>query len=39
MTTIGDELTRVTAIDYATGKVVYDELVKPQGQVTDYKTQ
>jgi hypothetical protein len=39
MTTVGDELTRITAIDYATGKVVYDELVIPEGTVTDYKTQ
>jgi hypothetical protein len=39
MTTKGDELTRATAIDFYTGKVVFDELIKPEGTVTDYKTQ
>ncbi|KAK2461339.1 hypothetical protein APHAL10511_006866 [Amanita phalloides] len=38
LTEDGKELTRVCVIDYYTGKVVYDQLVKPSKPVTDYLT-
>ncbi|KAI0032017.1 hypothetical protein K488DRAFT_50840 [Vararia minispora EC-137] len=34
----GKELTRVCMIDYNTGRVVYDQLVKPAKPITDYLT-
>ncbi|EKM52741.1 uncharacterized protein PHACADRAFT_261348 [Phanerochaete carnosa HHB-10118-sp] len=34
----GKELARVCIIDYASGVVIYDKLVKPQKPVTDYLT-
>lgn len=38
MTEDGKELTRVCMIEYETGTVVYDKLVKPPKPVTDYLT-
>ena len=38
MTEDGKELTRVCMIDYATNKVVYDQLVKPTKPIIDYLT-
>ncbi|WVR04385.1 hypothetical protein IAU60_001387 [Kwoniella sp. DSM 27419] len=35
----GQELARVSIIDYETGKNVFDELVKPPKSVIDYRTQ
>jgi RNA exonuclease 1 len=37
-TTDGKALTRICVIDYGTGKVVYDQLVKPPSPITDYLT-
>ena len=34
----GKALTRVCVIDFDTGKVAYDQLVKPPSQITDYLT-
>ena len=34
----GKALTRVCVIDFDTGKVVYDQLVKPPSPITDYLT-
>jgi RNA exonuclease 1 len=34
----GKELARVSIIDYDTGIVVYDQLVKPSKPITDYLT-
>lgn len=34
----GKELTRVCMIDFATGLVVYDQLVKPAKPILDYLT-
>jgi RNA exonuclease 1 len=38
LTQDGKALTRVCIIDFATDKVVYDQLVKPPSQITDYLT-
>lgn len=38
MTEDGKELTRISVIDYASGIVVYDQLVKPKKPITDYLT-
>lgn len=38
MTEDGKELTRVCIIDYASGIVVYDQLVKPAKPIQDYLT-
>ncbi|TFK84802.1 ribonuclease H-like protein [Polyporus arcularius HHB13444] len=38
MTDAGKQLARVCLIDYASGIVVYDQLVKPNQPVTDYLT-
>jgi RNA exonuclease 1 len=38
LTQDGKALTRVCVIDYATAKVVYDQLVKPPSPITDYLT-
>ncbi|EMD32735.1 hypothetical protein CERSUDRAFT_57931 [Gelatoporia subvermispora B] len=38
LTEDGKELTRVCIIDYATGKVIYDQLVKPLKPIQDYLT-
>ncbi|OCH88140.1 hypothetical protein OBBRIDRAFT_735036 [Obba rivulosa] len=38
LTEDGKELTRVCIIDYATGKVIYDQLVKPSKPIQDYLT-
>ena len=38
MTEDGKELTRVCVIDYTSGIVVYDQLVKPPKPITDYLT-
>lgn len=38
MTEDGKELTRVCMIDYASGIVVYDQLVKPLKPIQDYLT-
>lgn len=38
LTEDGNELARVCVIDYATTKVVYDQLVKPKKPVLDYLT-
>ncbi|PPR07234.1 hypothetical protein CVT24_010171 [Panaeolus cyanescens] len=38
LTEDGKELTRVCLIDYYSGIVVYDQLVKPQKPITDYLT-
>ncbi|KAK8846710.1 hypothetical protein IAR55_005797 [Kwoniella newhampshirensis] len=35
----GQELARVSVIDYETGKNVFDELVKPPKSIIDYRTQ
>jgi len=37
-TTDGKALTRICIIDYGTGKVVYDQFVKPPSPITDYLT-
>ncbi|KAF8905308.1 hypothetical protein CPB85DRAFT_1315585 [Mucidula mucida] len=34
----GKELTRISMIDFESGKVVYDQLVKPTKPITDYLT-
>ncbi|KAF9526559.1 ribonuclease H [Crepidotus variabilis] len=34
----GKELTRVCVIDYTSGKVIYDQLVKPRKPILDYLT-
>ena len=34
----GKELTRVCVIDFATGVVMYDQLVKPAKPILDYLT-
>jgi hypothetical protein len=39
LTEDGQQLTRVSIIDYHTGLLVLDELVKPRSPVTDYRTQ
>ncbi|KAN0141735.1 hypothetical protein V8E53_000197 [Lactarius tabidus] len=38
MTTDGKALTHVCVIDFDTGKVLYDQLVKPPSPITDYLT-
>jgi len=38
LTEDGKELTRVCLIDYFTGEVEYDQLVKPTKPITDYLT-
>ncbi|KAH9958157.1 hypothetical protein BC827DRAFT_1362457 [Russula dissimulans] len=38
LTADGRALTRVCVIDFATSKVVYDQLVKPPSPITDYLT-
>jgi RNA exonuclease 1 len=38
LTADGKALTRVCIIDFATSKVVYDQLVKPPSPITDYLT-
>ncbi|KAF4597919.1 REXO1/REXO3 family protein [Pleurotus pulmonarius] len=38
MTEDGKELTRICIIDYYTGIVIYDQLVKPSKPITDYLT-
>ena len=38
MTEDGKELTRVCIIDYVSGIVVYDQLVKPSKPIQDYLT-
>ncbi|KAH9061888.1 hypothetical protein EDB87DRAFT_383981 [Lactarius vividus] len=38
MTNDGKALTRVCVIDFDSGKVVYDQLVKPPSPITDYLT-
>ncbi|KAI9508061.1 hypothetical protein F5148DRAFT_1284472 [Russula earlei] len=38
LTTDGKALTRVCVIDFATSKVLYDQLVKPPSPITDYLT-
>ena len=38
MTADGKALTRVCVIDFDTGKVAYDQLVKPPSSITDYLT-
>jgi hypothetical protein len=38
MTEDGKELTRVCVIDFASGTVVYDQLVKPAKPIVDYLT-
>ena len=38
MTADGKALTRVCVIDFDTGKVAYDQLVKPPSPITDYLT-
>ncbi|KAA1467017.1 hypothetical protein DENSPDRAFT_767734 [Dentipellis sp. KUC8613] len=38
LTEDGKELARVCLIDFASGKVVYDQLVKPPKPITDYLT-
>jgi RNA exonuclease 1 len=39
LTADGQQLARVSIIDYHTGLVVLDELVQPASPVTDYRTQ
>ena len=36
-TTNGNELTRITVID-TSGKIVYEQLVKPENPIIDYNT-
>ncbi|KAL6307315.1 hypothetical protein BKA93DRAFT_727854 [Sparassis latifolia] len=38
LTEDGKELTRVCMIDYASGKVIFDQLVKPKKPIQDYLT-
>lgn len=38
MTEDGKELTRACMIDYASGIVIYDQLVKPAKPIQDYLT-
>ncbi|KIR50845.1 RNA exonuclease 1 [Cryptococcus gattii Ru294] len=35
----GDELARISVIDFNSGKNVFDELVLPPGEILDYRTQ
>ncbi|ODO08344.1 hypothetical protein L198_00069 [Cryptococcus wingfieldii CBS 7118] len=35
----GDELARVSVIDFETGDSIFDELVQPKAEITDYRTQ
>ncbi|WVQ77877.1 hypothetical protein IAR50_007580 [Cryptococcus sp. DSM 104548] len=35
----GDELARVSVIDFETGNNVFDELVQPEAEIIDYRTQ
>ncbi|OXG10615.1 RNA exonuclease 1 [Cryptococcus neoformans Tu401-1] len=35
----GDELARISVIDFNSGKNVFDELVLPPGEIVDYRTQ
>jgi RNA exonuclease 1 len=39
LTDNGRELARIAVVDYWTDEIVYDELVKPRGEVLDYLTE
>jgi hypothetical protein len=39
MTVDGPFLARICVVDVQTGKKVYDQMVKPPAEVTDYLTQ